>query len=84
MRHVAIRLDDDKYRRLRLTVVHRATTIQRAVELAIDRYLSESAVAVEEPPWARQEFRGFLAGTDVMEEMEQDRREELRRDRRRL
>jgi hypothetical protein len=54
------------------------------VELAIDRYLSDAALTAAEPGRARQDFRGFLAGTDVMEAMDADRREELRRDRSRL
>ncbi len=80
MRHVAIRLDDAKYRRLRLTVAHRGITLQQAVESAVDRYLAEERLA---PPTARpaEDFRGFLRDTDVMELMERDRRDELERDR---
>jgi len=81
MKHVAIRLNDAKYRRLRVTVAHRGITLQQAVESAIDRYLAEMRLA---PPAAvpLADFRGFLRDTGVMDLMEQDRRDELERDRR--
>ena len=82
MKRISVRLDDERYLRLRLVAARRGTTIQRLVELAIDSFLTEAAPIATER--IRTEFRGFLAGTDVMKVMKQDRREELRRDRSRL
>jgi len=79
MKHVAIRLDNAKYKRLRIAVAQRGTTIQKAVESAIERYVVESKVPSKQKP---EDLMGLLAGTDAMDLMEQDRRDELERDRR--
>ncbi len=83
MKHVAIRLEDAKYKRLRIAVVQQGITIQQAVESAIDRYLADLAFPAAQAG-AQRDFRGFLRDTDVMDLMEQDRRDELARDRSRL
>ncbi len=84
MKHVAIRLEDPKYKRLKITVARQGITIQQAVETAIDRYLTEAASRSRPDENALKDFRGFLRDTDVMDLMEQDRLEELARDRGRL
>jgi hypothetical protein len=81
MRHVAIRLDDPRYKRLRMAVARHGTTIQKAVEYGVDRYLEEvETVSVKDEP---EDLRGFLRDTKVMAIMKRERREELKRERRR-
>lgn len=84
MRHVAIRLDESKYRRLRIAIAEKDTTIQKAVESAIDQYIAESAFSTDSAQPPRRDYRGFLRDTDVMELMEKERRQELARDRSRV
>lgn len=84
MKNVAIRLDDAKYKKLRVVAVHCGTTLQRAVEAAIDLYLAETALTSPSANLPLKDYRGFLRDTDVMELMERDRQEELARDRSRL
>ena len=72
MENLAIRLDDDRYRRLRVFVAQQGLTLQKAVEAALDHYIAEASLCrAEGPP---RDYRGFLRGTDVMELMEQERR----------
>lgn len=83
MKHVAIRLDEAEYKRLRVAVAQQGTTIQNAVQSAIARYL-EDLEAHTDRQVPEADLRGFLRNTDVMELMEQDRKDELERDRRRV
>jgi hypothetical protein len=80
MKNVAIRLDDSKYRKLRVVVVQRGTSLQAAIESLIDKYLTgeEGAPASDA---AEKTFRGFLRHSDVMEQRVRERRRELKRDR---
>lgn len=80
MKNVAIRLDEAKYRKLRVVVVRRGTSLQAAIESLIDQYLTgEGEAAADATP--EKTFRGFLSHSDVMEERIRDRRRELKRDR---
>lgn len=81
MKNLAIRLDDARYRQLRVFVAQRGLTLQKAVEAALDHYIAEAALRRAEGP--SRDYRGFLRETDVMELKEQERLEELDRDRRR-
>jgi hypothetical protein len=83
MKNVAIRLDEAKYRKLRVVVVRRGTSLQAAIESLIDHYLTgEGDVAADAAP--EKTFRGFLRHSDVMEERVRERRRELKRDRSRV
>jgi hypothetical protein len=78
MKHVAIRLDEAKYKQLKIVVAEKGTTIQKAVEKAIEQYIAETKQAASKPQ--PEDLMGLLADTNVMELMEQDRQEELERD----
>lgn len=80
MKNVAIRLDDSKYRKLRVVVVQRGTSLQAAIESLIDQYLTGEAGAAASDT-AQKSFRGFLRHSDVMEQRMRERRRELKRDR---
>ncbi len=78
-----LRLPQAKHKRLRLEVVRRGTSIQKALEQAIDVWLKGTP-----PQPARRlaglRLRGVLRHSPVMEVREQERRQELARDRGRL
>ena len=80
MKNVAIRLDDSKYRKLRVVVVQRGTSLQAAIESLIDQYLTgeDGAPAGDA---AQKTLRGFLRHSEVMEQRVRERRRELKRDR---
>ena len=80
MKNVAIRLDEAKYKRLRVVVVRRGTSLQAAIESLIDQYLTGEGDTAADAA-TEKTFRGFLSHSDVMEERIRERRRELKRDR---
>jgi hypothetical protein len=80
MKNVAIRLDEAKYRKLRVVVVRRGTSLQATIESLIDQYLTgEGEAAADVAP--QKAFRGFLRHSDVIEDRVRERHRELERDR---
>jgi hypothetical protein len=82
MRNVAVRLDEAKYRKLRVIVVRRGSSLQATIESLIDQYLNTAEAAPGDGA-IEKDFRGFLRESDVMEERVRERRRELQRDRKR-
>jgi hypothetical protein len=78
-----LRLPEDKHRVFRLEAVRRGTSMQRALEQAIETWL-RTAPARTRKPLAGLRLRGMLRDTKVMEIREEERRTELARDRQRL
>ena len=78
-----LRLSPSKHRRLRLAVARRETSIQRALESAIDLWLAapDKNMVSEE---SGMELEGMLAGVDALGALKQERRQELARDARKL
>ena len=75
-----LRLPQAKHKRLRLEVIRRGTSLQKALEQAIDVWLSGTP-----QPRARRlpglRLRGILRDSRLMEIREEERRQELARDR---
>jgi hypothetical protein len=78
-----LRLPPSKHRRLRLAVARRGTSIQKALESAIELWLAtpEKNTVDEESGMA---LEGMLAGVDALGALKQERREEFSRDARKL
>jgi hypothetical protein len=78
-----LRLSPSKHRRLRLAVARRETSIQKALESAIDLWLAapDKNMVSEE---SGMELEGMLAGVDALGALKQERRQELARDARKL
>ena len=78
-----LRLSPSKHRRLRLAVARRETSIQRALESAIDLWLAapEKNTVSEQ---SGMELEGMLAGVDALGALKQERRQEFARDARKL
>ena len=79
MKHVMIRLDDERHRALKVLVGQKGTTLQRALETAIERYLEEEHGGPRSTLKPKN-LRGLLADFDVMGDMERDREQELEQD----
>jgi hypothetical protein len=78
-----LRLSPTKHRQLRLAVARRETSIQKALESAIDQWLAapdKSTVSEE----SGMELEGMLAGVDALGALKRERRQELARDARKL
>ena len=78
-----IRLSLNKHRKLRLAVARRGTSIQKALESAIDLWLAtpEKNSVDEESGMA---LEGLLAGVDALGALKRERRKELAKDERKL
>lgn len=78
-----LRLPLRKHRQLRLAVARRETSIQKALESAIDLWLAapEKNTVSEESGMA---LEGMLAGVDALGALKRERREEFARDARKL
>ena len=78
-----MRLTPAKYRQLRIAVASRGTSMQKALEQAIESWLvRETDGRRADRP--RLQLRGILRGTDVLQLRKKERREEIRRDRKRI
>jgi hypothetical protein len=78
-----LRLPEDKHRVLRMEVVRRGTSLQKALEEAIEIWL-RTASRQTRKPLTGMRLRGLLRDTNVMEIREEERRKELAHDRERL
>jgi len=78
-----LRLPEDKHRVLRMEVLRRGTSLQKALEQAIEIWL-RTAPGQTSKPLAGLRLRGLLRDTRVMEIREEERRKELAHDRERL
>jgi hypothetical protein len=78
-----LRLSPSKHRQLRLAVARRETSIQKALESAIDLWLAapEKNTVSEESGMA---LEGMLAGVDALGALKKEHREEVARDARKL
>jgi hypothetical protein len=78
-----LRLSPSKHRQLRLAVARRETSIQKALESAIDLWLAapEKNTVSEEAGLA---LEGMLADVDPLGALKKERREEFARDARKL
>ena len=77
-----LRLPEDKHRVLRMEVVRRGTSLQKALEQAIEIWLRITPGQTSKP-LAGLRLRGLLRDTRVMEIREEERRKELAHDRER-
>jgi len=78
-----LRLSLRKHRQLRLAVARRETSIQKALESAIDLWLAapeKNAVSEQ----SGMELEGMLAGVDALGALKRERRQEFTRDARKL
>ena len=80
---VAFRLDASKHRKLRMALASQGLSLQKALEQSVDEVISRSQYRTEEVP-RPADLMGILAETNVMEMRQQERRDELDRDRKRL
>jgi hypothetical protein len=78
-----VHLREATYKALRLEAARRGTSIQKALEQAIETWLRTAPERIRKP-LAGLRLRGMLRNTKVMEIREEERRTELARDRQRL
>jgi hypothetical protein len=78
-----LRLPEARHTQLRLEVVRRGTSIQKALEQALEVWL-RAVPCQPAKPLRGLRLRGMLRGTKVMEIRERERRKELAGERKRL
>jgi len=79
----AFRLDESKHRQLRMALASQGLSLQKALEQSVDQVIARSGYR-SELDYRPDDLMGILANTDVMELRDQERSEELDRDRKRL